>query len=74
MTITVSGPPKWRPRKERKALETGRKVPVNLDLERRIENGRRAGLEAKYKRGEREHARVTTPEFRERYDLIDWSK
>lgn len=62
----------WQPK--RKPLETGRKVPVNLALERRIENGRRAGLAAKYKRGEREHARVTTPEFREHYDLIDWSK
>jgi hypothetical protein len=64
----------WRPRKQYKKLETGRHAPVNLELERRIENGRRAGLAAKYKRGEREHARVTTPEFRERYDLIDWSK
>lgn len=73
MTITVSGPPRI-PRKPRKQLETGRHVPVNLAMERRIENGRRIGLEAKYKRGEREHARVTTPEFRRGYDLIDWSK
>lgn len=62
------------PRKKFKKLETGRHVPVNLDLERRVENGRRRGLDAKHKRGERQHARVTTPEFRERYDLIDWSK
>lgn len=59
---------------KRKQLETGRKVPVNLALERRIENGRRMGLAAKYKRGERQHARVTTPEFRQNYDGIDWSK
>lgn len=63
----------FTPRKKYKKLETGRKVPVNLELERRIENGRRRGLDAKYKRGEREHARVTTPEFRKNYDQIDWS-
>lgn len=74
MTIEVSGPPRWKPRNKRKPLETGRHAPVNLALERRIENGRRIGLEAKHKRGERTHARVTTPEFRKNYDEIDWSK
>lgn len=74
MSITVSGPQRWKPRRPRKQLETGRKVPVNLELERRIENGRRMGLDAKHKRGERQHARVTTPEFRKGYDGIDWSK
>lgn len=63
----------FTPRKKYKKLETGKHVPVNLELERRIENGRRRGLDAKYKRGEREHARVTTPEFRKNYDQIDWS-
>jgi hypothetical protein len=52
------------PRKPRAPIETGKKVPVNLDLERRIQNGRRKGLAAMYKRGERHAARVTTPEFR----------
>lgn len=67
MTITVSDRPRI-PRKQRKPLETGKHVPVNLAMERRIEHGRRIGLEAKYKRGEREHARVTTPEFRHGVD------
>lgn len=63
----------WTPKNKRKPLETGKKVPANPDLERRIENGRRKGLEAMYKRGERHHARVTTEAFRAGYDGIDWS-
>ena len=59
--------------RKRKSIE-GAKVKLGLSTEQRIENGRRKGLDAMHKRGERHHARVNTPEFRNRYDLIDWSK
>lgn len=58
------------PRRKRKQLDTGRHVPMSLALERRIENGRRMGLDAKHRRGERQHARVNTPEFRAGHDGI----